>query len=96
MEGQSLALIEAMWCYRGAIVTDVGGATELVKEGETGFVAEVSSTVSLEQALERAWNHRADWQNIGLSAGQSIRTKYAKKSPVVVFADKIKEHLQSI
>src|SRR5262249_35671085 len=52
IEGQALSLIEAMWCNRAAVVTAVGGATELVTEGSNGFVAESATVSSIDAALE--------------------------------------------
>jgi glycosyltransferase involved in cell wall biosynthesis len=73
MEGQSLALLEAMWCNRAAIVTDVGGARDLIMEGETGFLAEATTVTQLDAALERAWSNRDNWEMMGKKAGEKIR-----------------------
>jgi glycosyltransferase involved in cell wall biosynthesis len=67
-EGLPLALVEAMWCGRPAVVTDVGGNAELCLDNETGFVAAAPTLGFVEEALERAWNRRADWQRMGLAA----------------------------
>jgi len=64
-EGLPLALVEAMWCGRPAVVTDIGGNAEMCVDGETGFVAAAPALGLLEQTLERAWNRRDDWQNMG-------------------------------
>ena len=74
MEGQALSLIEAMFCNRAAIVTNVGGASELINDGQHGFIAEVASVKSLNQTLERAWQQRESWQQLGINAGLKIRT----------------------
>jgi len=67
-EGLPLALVEAMLCARPAVVTDVGGNAELCVDGETGFVAAAPAVSILEQTLERAWNHRREWQSMGAAA----------------------------
>lgn len=67
-EGLPLALVEAMWCGRPAIVTDVGGNAELCIDGETGFVASSATVSSLCEALHRAWEHRNDWEKMGAAA----------------------------
>jgi glycosyltransferase involved in cell wall biosynthesis len=67
-EGLPLALVEAMWCARAAIVTDVGGNAELCLDEETGFVAGAPVPVVFAQALERAWNRRQDWKQMGILA----------------------------
>lgn len=67
-EGTPLALVEAMWCGRPAVVTDVGGNAEMCVDGETGFVAAAPTMGLLEQALERAWACRHDWKFMGQAA----------------------------
>jgi glycosyltransferase involved in cell wall biosynthesis len=64
-EGLPLALIEAMLCGRPAVATDVGGVPEVVRDGETGFVAAPASLGALRDALERAWAARASWPQMG-------------------------------
>jgi glycosyltransferase involved in cell wall biosynthesis len=68
VEGAPLALREAMLCGRPSVVTDVGGTTEWVEEGHTGFVADGVTARSLGAALERAWAARAQWTDIGARA----------------------------
>ena len=68
VEGLPLALVEAMLCARPAVVTDVGGNAEWCVDGETGFVAAAPVVSLLEQTLERAWNHRHEWQSMGTAA----------------------------
>lgn len=77
-EGSPLALMEAMRCGRPAIVTDVGGNVELVDEGRTGFIAASPSVSAVDDALERAWQRRADWPALGQAAAESIRALEAR------------------
>ena len=88
MEGQSLALIEAMWCYRGAVVTDVGGAGEVIRQGETGFIAALPTVNDLDATLEEAWALREQWESIGRRAGMKIREIY-QHDPIVLFTQEI-------
>jgi glycosyltransferase involved in cell wall biosynthesis len=87
-EGLPLALVEAMLCERPVIVTNAGGNTEVVDDGETGFVAPAATVEAFDDALERAWNRRAEWQKIGLNAGASIRQK-VPEDPSRIFTEKI-------
>jgi len=70
-EGVALALIEAMLFGRPAIVTDVGDHARWVTDGDTGFVAPAPTASTLGAALERAWNARADWEQIGQRARET-------------------------
>lgn len=67
-EGLPISLCEAMICGRPAIVTDVGGNTEMITEGETGFIAEAPSVYSYSKAMERAWQNKDKWEEMGKSA----------------------------
>lgn len=73
-EGTPLALIEAMYCGRIAVVTDVGGNAELIREEETGFIAECPSVNSFNKALSRAWDQQERWCEMGIKAHSFINT----------------------
>jgi glycosyltransferase involved in cell wall biosynthesis len=72
-EGTPLALIEASYCGRPAIVTDVGGNTELTIDCETGFVAAACSEKYLDEALEKAWLSQASWKKLGENANRRVK-----------------------
>jgi glycosyltransferase involved in cell wall biosynthesis len=88
LEGLPLALVEAMFCERPAVVTDVGGNAELCVDGETGFVAPAPAVLPLEQTLERAWNHRDEWQRMGI-AGRTRAERLVPNDPTADFCDEI-------
>ncbi len=67
-EGLPLALVEAMWCGRPAVVTDIGGNAEVCVDDKTGFVAAAPTAGLLNQALERAWQRRNEWHMMGRAA----------------------------
>ena len=73
-EGLPLVLVEAMLSGRVAIVTDVAGNAEVVDDGETGFLAVTPTEDALDEAMERAWQRRAEWREIGAAAANRIRT----------------------
>jgi glycosyltransferase involved in cell wall biosynthesis len=66
-EGMPISLVEAMACGRPAVVTDVGGNTELIIENQTGFVAASPSTESFADAMERAWLSQNTWKKLGIN-----------------------------
>ena len=74
-EGLPLALVEAMLCGRPGIVTDVAGNAELLTDNETGFVAAAPKLACLDEAMERAWDQRDRWREIGLTAAAQVRTR---------------------
>ena len=69
-EGLPLVLVESMLCSRPAIITAVAGDGEMVEEGVTGFVAPAPTVELVAAAMERAWERRADWQQMGKAARQ--------------------------
>jgi L-malate glycosyltransferase len=69
-EGTPIALIEAMLCGRPSVVTDVGGNAAWVRNGVDGFVAPAATADLIAEALERAWQAKAAWRDIGLAARQ--------------------------
>ena len=72
-EGLPLVVVEAMLCGRPVIVTNAGGNREVVDDGETGFLADGTDVASLDDAMERAWSRRAEWEHIGRQAAIRIR-----------------------
>jgi glycosyltransferase involved in cell wall biosynthesis len=67
-EGMPLAVVEAMFCGRPVVTTDVGGNTEWIREGKEGFIAGGANLQAIDDALERAWKQRQDWERIGKAA----------------------------
>jgi glycosyltransferase involved in cell wall biosynthesis len=88
-EGLPLVLVEAMWCARPAVVTDIGGNAELCLDGETGFVAPAATASSFADALERAWERRGDWQRMGQAARVRVEN-LVPKDPTEFFCEQLK------
>jgi glycosyltransferase involved in cell wall biosynthesis len=89
-EGLPIAAVEAMMCHRPVLATDVRGNAEVIRDGETGFIAESPSLAALDRALERVWMEKARLHEMGLQAGQTIR-QLVPPRPEVVFAERLLE-----
>ncbi len=87
-EGAPLVVIEAMLCRRVSVTTDIGRNRELMDDNVSGFLAAGATIELLDDALERAWQKRAQWKQMGDLAGQHIRSRYPR-DPIREFADKI-------
>jgi L-malate glycosyltransferase len=74
-EGTPLSLVEAMISGRPSVVTDVGGNLEWIDEPSTGFIADAPSPRAFGNALERAWNARASWEQIGRRSHEVAMSK---------------------
>lgn len=73
-EGLPLVLVEAMLSGRVPIVTNVAGNAEIVENDVTGFLAAAATEDAIDEALERAWQRRAEWRAIGQQAAERVRT----------------------
>lgn len=78
-EGLPLALIESMLCARTAVVTDVGGAKEVLPES-TGFISDGATVNSLGKALEEMWKSKNDLKLKGETAREDVLS-YVKSFP---------------
>ena len=74
-EGTPISLIEAQLCARASLVTRVDGNPEWVEEGKTGFLAEAPTVHHLRLALERAWENRHRWAELGNAARAACLAK---------------------
>jgi glycosyltransferase involved in cell wall biosynthesis len=72
-EGMPLVLVEAMLCGRPAIVTDVGGNLELVRDGVNGFVAKAPTVELLDETMNRFWDSRERLRQMGWTAANDVR-----------------------
>ena len=90
MEGQSLSLIEAIMYNRSAVVTNVGGSTEIIENNTTGFIAEYPEQHSLDKALENAWEKRSQWEQFGKNGKEKLLKLYPP-DVIEYFNRKLKE-----
>lgn len=67
-EGFPISMMEAFISGRPVVGTDVGGISEAVREGQTGFLAEAPTVTSFGLAMERAWEKRNQWKGLGKQA----------------------------
>jgi glycosyltransferase involved in cell wall biosynthesis len=75
VEGAPQSLLEAMLCRRPCVATAVSGIPEWVEEGKTGFLAQAPTVYHLRLALERAWENRHRWREMGEAAREACLAK---------------------
>lgn len=79
-EGTPLSLVEAMICGRPAIFTDVGGNSELIKHGITGYICPAPSPEYLKDALMEMANNRGNLSNMGNLAHHDAILRYRDRA----------------
>lgn len=88
-EGGPLTTVEAMLCGRPVVATDVGKNSEIIIDGQTGFLAAAPTIPILAEGLERLWTARADLENMGRRGAERIR-ELVPPNPARAFSEKIK------
>ena len=77
-EGLPMSLLEAGACGLPCVSTAVAGATEIVLEGQTGFLAPAGNQMALNAAMHRLMTMSAsERQAMGEAARQRIRARYS-------------------
>jgi glycosyltransferase involved in cell wall biosynthesis len=71
-EGFSLALVEAMGCALPVVVTAVGAAPDLVRDGENGFLFSPKDPQAMMTAIDAALGARSRWPQIAAAARASV------------------------
>ncbi|GGB04149.1 glycosyltransferase family 4 protein [Puia dinghuensis] len=84
-EGLPLVVLEAMAAGRVVITTTAGGSQEMIEDGITGFIGE-SGAESFDQALERAWQRRGEWQAMGAAACNHLHNRLPDRPAEIDFA----------
>lgn len=76
MEGMPLVIVEAMLCGRPCVATNVGGITEWVEDGQSGFIANAVTIGAFDAAMEKAWAAREQWPAMGQYAHNRAMQMY--------------------
>jgi glycosyltransferase involved in cell wall biosynthesis len=71
-EGFSLALVEAMGCALPVVVTAVGAAPELIRNGDNGFLFAPKNLQAMVAAIDAALGARSRWPRIAAAARAAV------------------------
>lgn len=94
IEGLPLVIIEAMLAGRTVIATNVGGNSEVIDDNINGFIAKDPTVSEINEALERAWNRRNEWEEMGKLARAKM-LEILPKDPVGDFCNRIIQNLEA-
>lgn len=80
-EGLPMSLLEAGACGLPCVSTAVAGATEIVLDGQTGFLVPAGEQDALQHAMRRMMEmHPEERESMGASARQSVISRYSVRS----------------
>ena len=83
-EGLPVALLEALALGRSVVATDVGGVSQIVKDGETGLLVPAGDPQSLASAMEKALDSDGGW---GERGRQLVTAKHSIGAMVKAYED---------
>jgi len=87
-EGLPIVLLEASLCGRPSICNRVAGVPEALDDGVTGFLSAAPEVDLLADAMEQAWERRAEWREMGLAAAIKVRS-LMPEDPSLTFASRL-------
>lgn len=76
MDAMPLAVIEALAMARPVVVSNVGDMPEWVKENKNGWISTNASVEAIDAALEKCWQDRNKWENMGRNSYQLLKEKF--------------------
>lgn len=76
-EGASIALLEAMAAGVPSVASRVGGVSEMVVDGTSGFLVAPGDKATLARALRNVLLDKALAQRVGAAGRESVRRRYA-------------------
>ena len=76
-EGFSTALLEAAACYTAQVITDVGGARELIPTDEFGIILRNNQPETIAKAIERLADDAGYRRSCAAMIGRRVRNEYS-------------------
>ena len=76
-EGTPVTLIEGLAAGRAVVATDVGGVSDVVQDGVTGFLAPAGDTDGLAERLERIFRDPEGAAAMGAAGRATVLERYA-------------------
>lgn len=92
-EGWGMAVIEAAGYGLPIIMTDVGCAGEVIKDGESGLIIPVGDRKSLEVAMAQMIQDKDLRKLLGKGAGNSIKKLFSKEETLTLYLESWKKAL---
>jgi glycosyltransferase involved in cell wall biosynthesis len=93
-ENLSIAILESLMAGTPAIVTQVGGMAEAVRDGVTGYVVPPADPDSLGSAMVRMLRDRAKTAQMGAEAKADARSRFTRDRMIFEYADLFAELIE--
>ena len=81
-EGTPLSLIEAQWCGKPVVATNVGGVRDTLIDNETGFLVEANDTDAMISKLKMLIENDALRNTMGIKAALFAAANFSKETEV--------------
>lgn len=81
-EGLSLALLEAMACNNTAVVTNVGGNGQLIKDGVNGFLVELNDLGCYKEKIKKLYEDRDMLEEFKHKSFEIVNNSYSFEETV--------------
>lgn len=76
IDAMPISVVEAMAMERPCLVSNVGDMPVWIKDTVNGFVCNEITVVALDDTLEKCWQHKHNWPDIGKNAFETFTKKY--------------------
>src|SRR5215204_4091031 len=76
IDAMPLSIVEAMAMGRPVVVTKIGDMPVWVTEGQNGWISNNASVEQIDLTLERAWQQKEHWAQMGENAFVTFRKKF--------------------
>lgn len=79
-EGLPNVLLESMAMGLPVVSSDIGGVSEIVLDGETGYMVEPGNKLALAEAIKRIWENQENYLEMKVKARKLIEEQFDKKN----------------
>ena len=85
IDAMPLAVMEALAMAKPLVVSDIGDMPQWVEEGSNGWISDDASVEAINQTLEKAWQNRERWEEMGKQSFQLFKEKFPRGTGSVFF-----------
>ncbi len=94
-EGTPLSLIEAQWCCKPVVATNVGGVKDIVLNNETGFLVNSGDKTAMVEKLKLLTENEELRNTMGLRATTYAKENFSKQKEVEAYKKLYKSLINS-